>query len=256
MRYAIRHARLAVGVVLLSAVSVSGQSAQPAAATRRLSVDDAVRLAVEQNLGIRIERLNPEIQDITIAQTRSLWAPSLVSNLSRTSVQSAPTNIFAGGLDKVTDSRVEAGVTINQLLPTGANYTLSWNNTRFASTNFFNTFNPQLSSNVSFNFTQPVLRNFKIDNVRQQLLINEKIRESTDVALQATITQTVRNVRNAYWDLAFAINNLNAQRQSLDLAKRLLADNEKRVQIGTMAPIDIVEAQSEVARNDETVIVA
>ena len=68
--------------------------------------------------------------------------------------------------------------------------------------------------------------------------------------------QTTRNVKNAYWDLAFQVNNLAAQRQSLELAQRLLRDNERRVQIGTMAPIDIVEAQSEVARNDESVIVA
>jgi outer membrane protein TolC len=63
-------------------------------------------------------------------------------------------------------------------------------------------------------------------------------------------------VKNAYWDLSAAIDNLSAQQRSLDLAKRLLGDNEKRVQIGTMAPIDIVEAQAEVARNDESVIVA
>ncbi len=257
MRSAVLRAELTLVVVLMSVVSVFGQSGQSAAAsTRRLSVDDAVRLAVEQNLGIRIERLNPEIQDVAISQTRSSWSPSLTSSLQRTSIDSAPTNVFAGGLDKITDSRVETAVGVSQLLPTGANYTFTWNNSRFASSNFFNTFNPQLSSNINLNVSQPLLRNFKIDNVRQQLAINQKIRDNTDTTLQATITQTVRNVKNAYWDLAFAINNLNAQRQSLDLSKRLLADNEKRVQIGTMAPIDIVEAQSEVARNDESVIVA
>ena len=142
------------------------------------------------------------------------------------------------------------------MLPTGGDYTVSWNSSRLSSSNFFQTYNPQLLSSLSVDYTQPLLRNFKIDNTRQQVEINRKIRENGDTTLQQTIAQTVRNVRNAYWDLAFSINNLNAQRQSLDLAKRLLADNEKRVQIGTMAPIDIVEAQSEVARNDESVIVA
>jgi outer membrane protein len=255
MRYPIRHAVLALATVLASTVSVFGQSGQ-LTTVRRLSVDDAVRLAVEQNLGIRIERLNPQIQDVTIAQTRATWAPTLTSNLANTSTDSAATSVFAGGQNKVTDSRFETSFGVRQVLPTGGDYTLNWNSTRSTSSNFFNTFDPQLRSNVAFDFTQPLLRNFKIDNVRQQLALNQKIREVTDVTLQATITQTIRNVKNAYWDLAFAINNLNAQRQSLDLAKRLLADNEKRVQIGTMAPIDIVEAQSEVARNDETVIVA
>ena len=108
----------------------------------------------------------------------------------------------------------------------------------------------------AFNITQPLLRNYKIDNLRQTLETSRKDREAADIQLQSTIVSTTRNVKNAYWDLAYNIDNLKAQQQSLDLAKRLLADNEKRVQIGTMAPIDIVEAQSEVARNDETVIVA
>src|SRR5262249_32441253 len=108
----------------------------------------------------------------------------------------------------------------------------------------------------SFNIDQPLLRNFRIDNVRQQLEISKKARESSDIQLHSTIVQTTRNVKNAYWDLAFAVNNLSAQRQSLELSQQLLKDNERRVQVGTMAPIDIVEAQSEVARNEESVIVA
>src|SRR5262249_51474154 len=77
-----------------------------------------------------------------------------------------------------------------------------------------------------------------------------------DYVLQATVVQTTRAVKNAYWDLTYQIDNLNAQQQSLDLAKQLLADNERRVAAGTMASLDIVEAQSEVARNEEGVIVA
>jgi outer membrane protein TolC len=234
----------------------AGQSAQPAGPVRRLSIDDAVKLALEQNLGIQIERINPQIQDLAIAQTRASWAPTLSTNITNSSVDQPATSTFSGGQTKVTDGRFETSFGVQQLLPTGANYSVSWDGTRSTSTNFFNNFDPQLRSNLSLNVTQPLLRNWKIDNVRQQLQINEKVREVTDVNLRATITRTMRSVKNAYWDLAFAIDNLGAQRQSLDLARRLLADNEKRVQIGTMAPIDIVEAQSEVARNEESVIVA
>ena len=258
MRKFIRRSGIALSVVFVSAVSVFGQvvGQVPAATTRRLSVDDAVKLALEQNLGIRIERLNPEISDVAIAQSRAAWVPSLVTNLDRTSTATAPTNPFAGGLNKITDSRLETSFGVNQLLPTGGNYALAWNSSRLSSSNFFQTFNPQLVSSLSVNFSQPLLRNFKVDNTRQQIDLNRKVRENTDTTLLQTTAQTVRSVKNAYWDLAFAYNNLSAQRQSLDLAKRLLADNEKRVQIGTMAPIDIVEAQAEVARNDESVIVA
>ena len=99
---------------------------------------------------------------------------------------------------------------------------MSWDSYRLTTSNFFNTFQPELRSGLTLNVTQPLLRNFKVDNVRQQLAVGQKVRESSDVNLRATITQTTRNVRNAYWDLSYAINNLTAQRQSLDLARRLL----------------------------------
>lgn len=241
-------------------VSQDGQpgpgGAAAAGPVRRLSSGEAVNLALEQNLGIRIERLNPQIQDYTVAQSRATWVPTFTSNFVGGSTDSPITNLFAGGQDKVTDGRFDATLGIQQQLKTGGNYSFGWDTIRSTTTNFFNNFNPQLRSNFSFNITQPLLRNRQIDNNRQQVQLNERVREISDINLKAMLVRTTRNVRNAYWDLAFAINNLTAQRQSLDLARRLLADNEKRVQIGTMAPIDIVEAQSEVARNQESVIVA
>jgi outer membrane protein TolC len=269
MRHARRRLQFILAAVLIGAptVSVFAQSGQsirssPTSAVqapspaRRLSVDEAVKLALAQNLGIQIERFNPQIQDVAIAQARSLWAPTLTSDLANTSRDNAVTNAFAGGQNKVTTSVFSTAFGVAQLLPTGANYSLSWDNQRQTSTNFFNTFDPQLFSTLTFNATQPLMRNFKIDNARQQLDTNTKNREASDLQLQSTVVATTRNVKNAYWDLAYQIANLNAAQQSLDLAKRVLGDNEKRVQIGTMAPIDIVEAQSEVARNEESVIVA
>jgi outer membrane protein TolC len=229
-------------------------AAQPAA--RRLSIDEAVDLALEQNLGIKIERVNPRIQDIAVARARSFWAPTVSTTLSNNSTTNQPNNAFAGGLTRVTDSRFAGQLGVQQTLSTGANYSLGWNNYRASSTNFFNSYDPQLASTFSLNVSQPLMRNFKIDDVRYQLAVSQKERGTSDLQLQSTIVATTRNVKNAYWELAYQIASLNAAQQSLDLAKRVLGDNEKRVQIGTMAPIDIVEAQSEVARNEESVIVA
>jgi outer membrane protein len=249
-------ALLAAASAPLAAQSPSPAPGMPAAAVRRLSMDDAVRLALEQNLGIRIERINPQIQDIGIMQSRAFWAPNFTSNLASNSQNNPPTSALSGGQSRISDSRVSSQIGMNQLLPTGGNYSFGWNSARATSSNIFNNLNPLISSNVTASVNQPLLRNFRIDNIRQLVALARKDRESSDVQLNSTIAVTERNVKNAYWDLAFQIANLQAQQQSLDLAKRLLADNEKRVQIGTMAPIDIVEAQSEVARNEETVIVA
>lgn len=247
---------------LLVVLAVAGHSAPawtqpPAQATvRRLSVEDAVRLALEQNLGIAAERLGPQIQDESVTLARAAWAPNLTSALQNSSQNSPSTSFLSGGQSKVTDGRFTTQLGVTQLLPTGGNYAVSWNNTRSTSTNQFSNYNPLLSSNVAFTLTQPLLRNRSIDTYRQQLAVSRADRDAADMSLRATIASTTRQVTNAYWDLVYTRENLKTQQQSLDLARRSLADNEKRVQIGTMAPIDIVEARSEVARNDEAVIVA
>jgi outer membrane protein TolC len=259
MRHVIRHVIWTFALLApLGQASAWAQNA-PQGATgvvRRLSVDDAVRLALEQNLGIQIDRLNPQIQDVSVAQARTGWIPNLTSSLTNNSQNQPPTSALSGGQNKIVDSQFATAIGVAQTLKTGANYAFSWNSSRQSTTNLFTSFDPLLSSNVAFNITQPLLQNFKIDNLRATLETSRKDREAADIQLESTIVSTTRNVKNAYWDLAYNMDNLKAQQQSLDLAKRLLADNEKRVQIGTMAPIDIVEAQSEVARNEESVIVA
>lgn len=245
---------LAVAAVAASSGTAAAQADAPT--VRRLSVDEAVQLALEQNLGIAVERLNPQIQDMSVAQARSYWTPTFTTGMQGNLQDSPVTNALAGGQNKIADRRFTSQVGVTQILPTGANYSLSWNGQRSTTNNFFTNFNPLLNSYVAFSVTQPLLRNRTIDSYRQQLEVSRKDRAAADVSLQATTALTTRNVKNAYWDLAYARENLRTQQQSLDLAKRALADNEKRVQIGTMAPIDIVEAQSEVARNEESVIVA
>jgi outer membrane protein TolC len=223
---------------------------------RQLSVDDAVRLAIEQNLGLEAERLNPQIQDTTIAEVRALNAPTLTSAFTNNRTSTPSTNLFSGGETKVTDSRFSTELGLAQRLRSGGNYTFAWDSSRSTSTNFFSNFDPLLNANIRFAFTQPLLRDFKIDTVRHQLALSERDRAAADVQLRRAIVLTTRAVKNAYWDLISQIDALKAAQQSLDLSRQQLSDNERRVKVGTMAPIDIVEAQSEVARNEEAVIVA
>ena len=94
-----------------------------------------------------------------------------------------------------------------------------------------------------------------MDPTRQQLLLGMKQLEIADLQLQQQVTLTSRAVRNAYYDLVGAIGQLQVAQQSLDLANESLKNNQKRVEVGTIPPIDIVEAQAEVSRNEEAVII-
>lgn len=224
--------------------------------TRRLSMNDAVEMALEQNLTIQVERLNPQLQDLSIATVRAAWTPTLSTTFQNNDQQRPSSTQLDGGAISTYTTAFSNDIGISQLTKWGGNYNVSWNSSTQSTSNFFTSFNPSVRSTINFNYSQPLLRNFKIDNARQQLLISTKNREISDVQLRETIVSTVRQVKNAYWQLSYAIASLAVQQQSLELAKESLRNNQIRVEVGTMAPIDIVEAQAEVARNEETVIVA
>ncbi len=239
--------------------AVPGMPAQPAPQTgpvRRLSVEDAVAMALEQNLNLRAARLDPQIQDLSVAQARAAYAPNLFSTFATSSNESPSQSFLSGSEETITDDRFNSAFGVRQNLPWGGgNYQVSWAGSRRETTSF-TSFNPQLASNVDAQLVQPLLRNFKIDSLRQQVLLSNKQREIADVQLRQSIAQITRNVRNSYWDLVSAVANHEVQTQSLELARESLRNNRTRVEVGTMAPIDIVEAEAEVARNEEAVIVS
>lgn len=239
----------------LAAAAVE-QPAPPAGPVKQLSVDDAVRLALEQNLNLRVQRLDPQIQDLAIAQARTAWTPNASSTIQANSRDNPPTSFLEGGTGTINNQAFSTNFGVNQILPWGGNYFVNWDSARSETNSIFTNFNPYLSSNVRMQYVQPFMRNFKIDGWRQQLLISKNSREISDVDLRNTVVQTVANVKNAYWNLVFQRSSLRVAQQSLDLARESLRNNRIRVEVGTMAPIDIVEAQAEVARNDEGLILA
>ena len=237
--------------VLGTPVSVSAQE------VRRLTVDEAVRLALENNLGIQVARADPRIEDLSIAQARGAWTPAFTSTLQSASNDS-PSNSFLSGAQgaSISDERFNTNVGIEQQLRWGGVYSVGWDSTRSTTTNLFSNFSPQLRSSLALNYRQPLLRGFGIDAARQQYLVASKNREIADVTLRQTIATTSRAVRVAYWDLAYAIASLDVQRQSLELAQESLRNTRARVEIGTTPPIDIVEAEAEVATREEAAILA
>jgi outer membrane protein len=235
-------------------------SQQPAAAgalTRRLTADEAVKLALENNLGIRAARIDPQVQDLNIVNAKTGWTPNFSTTIQSNSIDAPNQSFLAGGLGTKTSSDQFAGnIGMTQTLPWGGKYDIGLDSSHYVSNSSYATFSPQLRSSLALNYTQPLLRNWKIDNTRQQVLISSKNREIADVGVRQTVAATTRTVRNAFWDLAYTIASLGVQQQSLDLAQESLRDTRARVEIGTTPPIDIVEAEAEVARRQEAVIVA
>ena len=238
-----------------SAAQPAAQAAEPQ--TRRMTVEEAVKLALENNLGIQISRFNPLVQDLNVVQARTGWSPTLTNNFQTTSTDSPNNNFLAGGQGlKTSDDRFINTMGVQQTLKWGTQYNVGWDGSRLTTNNAFTTFSPQLRSSLALSVTQPLLRGFGIDDIRQQVEQALKNREIADVQVRQTIASTLRTVRNAYWNLAFAHASLRVQQQSLELAQESLRNTRSRVEIGTTPPIDIVEAESEVAQRDEAAIVA
>jgi outer membrane protein TolC len=212
-----------------------------------LSVDEATARALERNLELAVERLNPQTFDLNIARLEAIYQPTIASQIGQRAVVQPPTNQLNGGNIVQNDTTTYNAGIVQQLRWGGGSAAFQFNNNKQVTSNIFANFNPTFTSNFNASLTQPLLRGFLIDATRQQLRVTAINRDISEVQLRGTIATTLASVRNTYWELVYSIDALDVARGSLELAERLVADNRARVEVGTMAPLDIVQAEAEVA---------
>jgi outer membrane protein TolC len=231
------------------------QDATVARPALQLSQQDVVTRALENNADIAVERFNPQASEQNVRELQGFYEPLLYSTLLQNSRSDPARNAFAGAASVNTDT-ITYDFGARKELRTGGNVRLDFTNSRSSTNSVFNTFNPSFGSNFNAQLNQPLLRGFRIDPTRYQIRVARNNRQISEVQFRQTVVNTIANVRQLYNDLLYAIDNLEAQRKSLALARRLLEENQIRVRVGTMAPLDVVAAESEVASREETVILA
>jgi outer membrane protein TolC len=138
----------------------------------------------------------------------------------------------------------------------GGNWTLGFTNSRVNTPATNNIRNPQFNSSLSGSYAQPLMRGFRIDATRASLQTTRISQQNDEISLQTTIANTDANTRNAYWDLVYAIQAVEAAQNSLDIANKLVSDNRARVEIGTLAPLDVRTSESQAANSRLTVVQA
>lgn len=241
------------------AVRPLGQASQPASVVNGtpLSMEDAVRQALENNLGIQGQRLDPEIQSYGVARANAVYAPALVTSFTRSNSSAPPQDFLSSTASVVSNGSLFSQAGVQQALRWGGgSYQVTFDGSRGTTDAPNTTFPVSLQSHMSGIFNQPLVRNFKIDSNRANLLQARNNQTIADLQLQQRITQTGRNVRAAYYGLLGAIQGLKVAQESLDVARTTLKNNQTRVEVGTMAAIDITQAEAEVANNEESVIIA
>jgi outer membrane protein len=254
-----RITHLPAALLLTALTTLGGRSAVAQDEAQRpvleLSIEEAVERALESNVDIAVEKLSPEIAAANLKSARGAYDPFLQALTDHNDRTTPGSNAFSGG-DEVTQVTRNWSLAAGILFKTGGDLSVSWNNSKTDTDSVFSTFNPSFSSGLNINLTQPLLRDLKIDSSRQQLRVSKNNLAISDIQFKQTVTNVVANVRLLYYDLIFAADNLNAQRKSLELAQKLLDENKIKVRVGTLAPLDVVEAEAEVAGRQGDVIQA
>src|SRR5580693_5033689 len=184
--------------------------------------------------------------------------PVLTGTLQEDHFSQQATSIFQGVLPGTSLAQNTGTVNFSyqQAFQWGTNLTVGFTNTRSTTNNFFSSLSPQLVSGFKATFTQHLLQGFGFAANTRFIRIAKNNRELSDVAFRLQIITTVDQIENMYWDLVYAYENLRVKQESLTFSEKTLSDTKKQVEIGSLAPIEAVRAQSTVAADEQALTVA
>lgn len=219
-----------------------------------ISVREALAMALENNKDIEVARHNVKIAEFDLTGARGAYDPRLSSSTYYERVVSPISSFLSGGADgAVTQSDYTGTARLEGLAPKfGGNYRLDFSSIRLTTNNQFTALNPQYPTALTFSYTQPLLRGLRFDNSRRLIEIGKKNLSLTDAQFRQRAIETITNVQRAYWDLVFSLRNLQVQKDAVRDSRAQLQHNQRLVAEGSLAPIDVVAAEAQVAGFEQT----
>ena len=245
---------IALGAALIASTAAAQTGQPPAAAAIQLTLEDAVRRAVEHNADLAIVKLGTEVDAAHVAEARTAYSPVFSTTLGRSSNVAPPSNSLLGTRGVDTDDWFSSSG-VRQRLPWGSGtWSVSWDASRTTSNSPLNSFDPIVQSGLQFAFSQPLLKDRTMDAARQQYIIARRNEESSEIRFRESVVQTVAAVKQAYWTLKALTANVAVQQRSLDLAEELVNQNKVRVRYGQAPPLDLTQVEAEAAQRRENLI--
>jgi len=242
---------LAAAAVIATAATARSQTPP---AELRLTVEDAVKRAVEHNPDLAIVRLDSDVEIARVGQARSAYTPMFATVLGRSNGTAPPTNLLLG-TNGVATGDLFSSTGVRQRVPWGnGTWSASWDASRTTTNSPFSSFDPSLQSAFQVAFSQPLVRDRKMDQARQQYVIAKRNQASSELQFRESVVQTVAAVKQAYWTLKALRANVIVQERSLELAEQLAKENSVRVRVGQSPPLDLVQVETEVAARRENLI--
>jgi outer membrane protein TolC len=220
-----------------------------------LSLRDVVMRTLASNVAIEVEGFNSKVKAENVIDGESEFDATFEINLSEEEETRQQSNAFSSPV-KSRNKNHNWDLSLTQKLVTGADYELSFTNDRNKTNSVTAGLNPSYFSEMVFSLTQPLLKNFGIDlNKRNIYIANNEVNIS-DYVFEDKVIDIISDVENVYWDLVFTIEDLAVKKKSLERARDLERQVKAQVAVGTMAEIETLQAQSEVASRDESLLVA
>ncbi len=221
----------------------------------KLDLIGAYQLALARNLNLHVGRYDIAIANSNVRGQGGIFDPTLWANINFNSTTS-PTSTILEGADVAESDTMRFGLGVNQLLPSGTELGLSWSSLRGETNSQFYFLNPRWDANLNITLTQPLLNGFGTIATRSQIIIAENYRDQATVGFEVQIIQLLANVELAYWEVVATREAIAVTEQSLELAERLLEETRQRVEVGTSAPIDMVQSEATVATRKQELIYA
>lgn len=224
-----------------------------------LSLNDSIKRALENNSDIEVARDDVRFAETQLHSLEGIYDPFLSFTPQIDKRITPVQNIFAGGGNsgQVSTTTLSLDPTLTKSFSTGGgDYQLSFSNSRTKTSAANSTLNPFYSSNLSLVFTQPLWRDRSIDNNRRQIRIQKKRLEQSDADFRLRTISIISQVQQAYWELVFALRDQQNQLANLNLSRESLRQVEAQIAVGTKAPLERAEVQTELANRESALLIA
>ncbi len=218
-----------------------------------LSLDQAVAIALANNADLNVSVNVSEASQFALFQNYGIYDPLLQADVSRAH-SASPTSSDLSGAEVLTNDTFDAGSSVTQLTPWGGRYSLGFTANRTSTNSEFFNINPSYQAGLTLGVSQPLLRNF---GTRATNILIDTARNSRDANYQLLIRSVqvvINSVEQAYWDLVYARGNLIVKQEYKNLAIELNRITKIRIDVGSLAPIDIVQTEVDIAIAEQDII--
>lgn len=224
----------------------------------RLTLHDAILMAVGRNLDIEVSRFDVKTAEYNLFAAKGVYDPSFDGEVSFLSSTVPVTRTIQGGGDSLSVSQKDLAFNfgVTRALEHGGLISANFDQSRSTTNATISTFNPVFQPQLGVTITQPLLRNFSYDANRRAIDLAKKNLDLSDALFRQQVIDTIANVQRAYWDLVFAIRNEQIQREAVQLARVQLENNLRQVEAGTLAPIELRSTESDLEARKVQVIAA